>query len=67
MILLDKTEKYFFTDEIKAEDLIEERKKEVEGQLIDYKLSIKETKQGTYFIVTLKTRYKTLTEAKESL
>lgn len=64
-IILEKTEKYFFSDEIKAEEAILQQKENSDGDLIDYKLSKKETKDGEYFIVVLKTRYATLTEAKE--
>lgn len=67
-LLMEKTEKFFCTEEDFAEKLIEERKEGIdEGMLIDYKLSIKELKDSTYYIVTLKTRYLTLPEAKEQL
>ena len=65
MILLEQSEKFFFTDEAEAENLIEERKKNENGILISYKLTTKETKTLLFFIVDLKTRFFTLQEAKE--
>jgi hypothetical protein len=64
---MEKTEKFFVTDEFLAESLVEEYKQNQEGMLIDHKVSLKETKETTYYIVTLKTRYTTLSEAKESI
>ena len=64
---MEKTEKFFCKEEDFAEKLIEERKESNEGMLIDYKLTTKELKDSTYYIVTLKIRYKTLTEAKEEM
>lgn len=66
-ILMEKTEKFFVSDEFSAESLVEEYKTSDEGMLIDHKVSFKETKDSTYFIVTLKLRYVTLPEAKESI
>lgn len=66
-LLMEKTEKFFCAEEDFAEKLIEERKESEDGMLIDYKLSVKELKNMTYYIVTLKTRYKTLEEAKEEI
>lgn len=65
-ILMEKTEKHFFREEDYAERFIESSK-EGEHDLIDYKLSRKDTKEGEYFIVTLKKRFATLPEAKEQL
>lgn len=67
-ILMERTEKYMCPDEDYAEKLVESYKEE-QGDyiLVDWKLTRKETKEGEYFIVTLKTRYKTLAEAKDSL
>lgn len=64
---MEKTEKFFVTDEFTAENLVEEYKQNQEGMLIDHKVSLKETKENTYYIVVLKTRYVTLPEAKESI
>jgi len=66
MILLDQTEKFFFLEENEAEALIEERKKNENGILTSYKLSTKDTKDLTYYIVELKTCFCTLKEAKEA-
>lgn len=64
MILLEKTEKYFFKTEEDAENFIEEEKG-TEGQLIDWKISIKKTTKEYYIIITTKKRFLTLAEAKE--
>lgn len=64
---MEKTEKFFVADEFTAENLVEEYKQNQEGMLIDHKVSLKETKENTYYIVVLKTRYVTLPEAKESI
>lgn len=64
---MEKTEKLFMNNLDEAEHIIEERKDSDEGVLIDWKISVKETKEFVYYIVTLKTRYYTLTEAKEKL
>ena len=65
---MEKTEKFFINSEVEAEGLIIERKKNLEGgDLIDYKVSEKETKDGLYYIVVLKTRYATLAECKETV
>ena len=67
-ILMEKTEKFMCRDEDLAEKLVEKYKEEQgEYVLVDWKLTRKETKEGEYFIATLKTRYFTLTEAKEQL
>ena len=67
-ILMERTEKFMCRDEDYAEKLVEKYKEEQgEYMLVDWKLTRKETKEGEYFIVTLKTRYFTLTEAKEQL
>lgn len=65
MILLEKTEKYYFQTEEDAEAFVESQK-EVEGQLVDWKISIKETTKEFYVLATIKLRYKTLAEAKAS-
>lgn len=64
---MEKTEKFFVADEFTAENLVKEYKQNQEGMLIDHKVSLKETKENTYYIVVLKTRYVTLPEAKESI
>ena len=66
-ILLETTEKFFVTDEFEAESLIEQYKNNQDATLIDHKVSLKENKTGVYYIVTLKLKYKTLSEAKESI
>ena len=65
-ILLEKTEKFMCGDEDYAEKLVEKYKSN-QGDyiLVDWKLTRKETKEGEYFIVTLKSRFKTLAEAKD--
>lgn len=65
MQLLERVEKYYFEEEAEAEQFIESQK-ETDGELIDRKLSVKETSKEFYVIVTLKKRFKTLAEAKES-
>lgn len=65
MILMEQTEKLFSFDEAEGEMLIEKEKQSTECDLIDYKVSKKSTKDGEYFIVTLKKRFKTLQECKE--
>lgn len=67
MIRMEKVEKFFILTEQSAEELITKRKESTEGDLIDYKVSEKETKNGIYYIVTLKTRFKTLQECKDSM
>ena len=65
-ILMERTEKFMCASEDYAEKLVEKYKAEQdEYTLIDWKLTRKETKEGEYFIVTLKARYKTLAEAKD--
>lgn len=65
---MERTEKFMCPDEDLAEKLVEEYKdNQGDYLLVDWKLTRKETKDGEYFIVVLKTRYKTLTEAKDSL
>lgn len=66
-ILMEKTEKFFVSDEFLVNSLIEEYKNHEEATLVDHKVSLKETKDSTYFIVTLRLRYQTLSEAKESI
>jgi len=66
-ILMEKTEKFFVSDEFLVNSLIEEYKNHEEATLVDHKVSLKETKDNTYFIVTLRLRYQTLSEAKESI
>ena len=66
-ILLEKAEKHYYTDEDYAEKKIETYKNSTDFDLIDYKLSKKETKDKTYFVLTLKCRFSTLNEAKESM
>lgn len=63
--LLEVTEKYIITSEQEVTDKIEEYKNKEEGLLVDHKVSLKETKTGEYYIVTLKLRHLTLPEAKE--
>lgn len=65
-ILLETTEKFFITEETEVDLLIEEYK-EKDELLIDHKVSLKETKTGSYYIVTMKLRYLSLPEAKESI
>lgn len=64
---MEKQEKFFVTEEVEADLLIEEYKNHEEAMLIDHKVSFKETKESDYYIVTLKLRYKTLAEAKETI
>ena len=64
-ILMETSTKYLVTDEFLVDSLIEEYKNHAEATLIDHKVSLKETKDSAYFIVTFKLRYKSLSEAKE--
>lgn len=66
MIKMESTYKYFFNTEEEAELFVEKMKKEDEGVVIDYKISNKETKAAIFTILTIKIRYKTLAEAKDS-
>lgn len=67
-IIMESTEKFMVSAEDYAEALVEKYKaNQDEYILVDWKLTRKETKEGEYFIVTLKKRYKTLAEAKEML
>lgn len=65
---MEVTEKFMVSAEDYAEALVDKYKT---GQgdyiLVDWKITRKETKEGEYFIVVLKSRYKTLTEAKEMM
>ena len=61
---METTNKFFCLEEDVAEQMVEKAKADEEGTLVDWKISRKETKDGEYFIITLKTRYLTLTEAK---
>lgn len=67
MIKLEYTEKYICGDEQEAENFIEKLKVECDGTLVDWKVSRKETKEGEYFIVTVKIRVLTLAEGKDKL
>jgi len=64
--ILEKTEKFYITEESEVDEIIEEYKEHKDGLLIDHKVSYKETKDNIYYIVTLKMRYLTLAEAKEA-
>lgn len=65
-ILMEKTEKFMVSAEDFSEKLVQRYKDNQDGYiLVDWKITRKETKEGEYFIVTLKSRYKTLTEAKD--
>ena len=66
-ILLETTEKYLVTDEFEVDSMIEEFKRSDVATLVDHKVSLKETKTDSYYIVSLKMRYNTLSEAKESI
>ena len=66
-IKLETTEKFLITDEFLVDSTIEEYKNTTDGTLIDHKVSLKETKDESYYIVTLKVRHKTLAEAKEDI
>ena len=67
-ILLESTAKVLVLTEEDAENYIQELKTSVESDgnlLVDYKITLKETKDSTFFIVTSKVRTNTLPEAKE--
>ena len=65
-IIMEKTEKFMVSAEDYAEKLVERYKAgQEEYLLVDSKITRRETKEGEYFIVTLKSRYNTLAEAKE--
>ncbi len=67
-ILMEKTEKFMVPAEDLSEKLVQRYKDGQEDYvLVDWKITRKETKEGEYFIVTLKSRYKTLTEAKDMM
>lgn len=65
--LLEQVEKFITVLEDEAENLVETYKQKQDCVLVDWKISRKETKESEYFIVTLKTRFLTLTEAKEKV
>ena len=67
MILLERTEKFVCMDETEAELYVEKLKKETEGNVIDYKISIKETKEGGYALLTIKEKFTSLAEAKDDI
>lgn len=65
---MERTEKFMVPAEDLAENLVQRFKDGQEDYiLVDWKITRKETKEGEYFIVTLKSRYKTLTEAKDMM
>jgi hypothetical protein len=66
-ILLETTHKFLVTDEFLVDSMLEEYKKNTEATLIDHKVSLKESKDSSYYIVMVKLRYKTLAEAKEDI
>jgi len=69
-IIMEQTTKLGFSDEESAEEFVNQAKvkADADGNLImDYKISVKETKSGSYVILTIKERMKTLNETKELL
>jgi hypothetical protein len=70
VLLMEETKKYIISDEALVEMFCEAQKEKIEeagGILIDKKITLKETSDSTYFIVTLKSRFLTLPQAKEAL
>jgi ribosomal protein L11 len=66
-VLMEETSKHLFNEEQEAELFVQELKKEVEengAQVVDYKITIKETKDSEFVILTSKVRYLNLTDAK---
>jgi|GEM_PF-6090055 len=69
-VRMEETKKYLINDEEEAELFIQSEKARIEeegGQVIDYKLTVKETKESTFVVLTIKARFLTLPEAKESI
>lgn len=66
-LLMEQTEKHIYVDELQAEAKIEELKEDESFTLMDYKLTTKETKESIFYILTVKKRFATLSEAKEKL
>lgn len=69
-LLMEETKKFIFNDEEEAEEYVQELKtiSEAEGaQVIDYKITLKETKDSTYVIMTAKVRHLSLPDAKEKV
>lgn len=65
--LMEKTKKFAVSTEQEVDFFIDKYKNIEEGLLVDHKVSYKDTKDGDYFIVTIKVRYLTLAEAKEKV
>lgn len=65
--LLEVQEKYIFSDENSAESFVEELKQNQEFELIDRKLTLKETKDSVFYILVVKKRFLTLSDGKQAL
>ena len=67
MKLLEQVEKYIFTNEVAAEKFINDTKTTAEFELIDRKITQKETKDNIFYLVSIKKRFMTLSDAKEEM
>ena len=67
MLMMETTCKWICLSEDEAKAKIAERQKETDGMVIDYKITIKETKESEYVVLTIKERLATLPEAKDAL
>lgn len=67
MLMMETTCKWMCLSEEEAKAKIAERQIETEGMVIDYKITIKETKESEYIVLTIKERLATLSEAKDAL
>lgn len=67
MKLLEQVEKYIFTDEVAAEKFINDTKSSAEFELIDRKITQKETKDSIFYLISIKKRFTTLSDAKEEM
>jgi len=66
-MLMEETKKYTAEDEAAADLLIAKVTEETSGMIMDVKKTYKEFKnKGEFYVVTIKIRYKTLDDAKES-
>lgn len=66
-VLMEETRKYLFNGEEEAEAFVQELKVSSESdgaQVIDYKITLKETKDSEFVILTAKVRYLNLADAK---
>ena len=67
MIKLETIEKYVVATEDEVDGVLAELKTSQDFELVDYKVTQKDTKESSFYLLTTKKRHKTLAEAKESL